>query len=230
MKIISLDHFFDISQTDYPEIYEDLEYPWEVIPRIADVLQGNLEACVGGTIKGNAWIGDEVSVGEGTVVEPGAVIKGPAIIGKNCEVRSGAYIRKNVIVGNDVVVGHSTELKNSLVHDSAEIPHFAYVGDSVIGWKGHLGAGVKISNFKVTREQVRVHLQGETYRTGLRKFGCLLGDRVELGCNSVVNPGTLLGKGTLSVANASLRGYYPPDSFVKIDQNPQTFPRGENQN
>lgn len=213
-----IEEFFDLKRTAYAEYYEGIGYPWEVLERIPGIVDKELESGVAGSVADSANIGEAVEIGEGTVVEPGATIKGPAIIGQDCEVRSGAYIRSDVVVGDGVTVGHSTELKRSLVHDEAEIPHFSYVGDSVIGWKGHLGAGVKVSNLKVTREPVVVHLGGKDVPTGLRKFGCLLGDKAEIGCNSVLNPGTLIGRRTLTTANTSLSGYYPPDSFVKLKQ------------
>ncbi|MBS3787448.1 UDP-N-acetylglucosamine diphosphorylase [Candidatus Bipolaricaulota bacterium] len=210
--------FFDLTKTDYSRYYRELEYPWEIVKRISNIIEDNLESERRGSISQNSTLGEEVEIGEGTVVEAGTMIKGPAIIGKNCEIRSGAYVRSNVVVGDGVTIGHSSEIKESLVHDEAEIPHFSYVGDSVIGWKGHLGAGVKISNLKVNREPIVVHLDERDVQTGLRKFGCLLGDEVEIGCNSVLNPGTLVGKKTLSMANVSLAGYYPPGSFVKLSQ------------
>ncbi|MFQ6117692.1 MAG: hypothetical protein ACE5LQ_05430, partial [Candidatus Bipolaricaulia bacterium] len=154
----------------------------------------------------------------GTVVEPGAVIIGPTIIGRDCQIRSGAYIRGNVLIGDRVIIGHSSEVKNSLIHSEAEVPHFAYVGDSVLGWRSHLGAGVKISNLKVNREPVRVKVDGRVYETGLRKFGAIIGDGVEIGCNSVLNPGTLIGKRSLAYALSSLSGYYPPSSIIKLRQ------------
>lgn len=219
--------FFDLTKTEYSSYYRELEYPWEVVERIPDIVEENLEAGRRGFISEDSTIGEEVEIGEGTVVEAGATVKGPAIIGSNCEVRSGAYVRSNVVIGNGVTIGHSSEVKKSLIHDEAEVPHFSYVGDSVIGWKGHLGAGVIVSNLKVNREPIVVHLNGQDVRTGLRKFGCLLGDEAEIGCNSVLNPGTLVGKRVLSMANVSLTGYYPPNSFVKLNQNVEVTERKE---
>ncbi|MCF7890347.1 UDP-N-acetylglucosamine diphosphorylase [Candidatus Bipolaricaulota bacterium] len=219
--------FFDLTKTDYPSYYGGMEYPWEVVERIPELVEENLKPGLKGVISEDSSIGEMVEIGEGTVVEPGATIKGPAIIGRNCQVRSGAYVRGNVAVGDGVTIGHSTEIKRSLIHDEAEIPHFSYVGDSVIGWKGHLGAGVKVSNLKVNREPIVVHLDDRDVQTGLRKFGCLLGDESEIGCNSVLNPGTLVGKKTLATANISLSGYYPQSSFVKLDQTIEIAKRKE---
>jgi len=217
-KVPEIEVFFDLSKTDYKEYYRELNYPWEILGKIPEIVEEKLNPQVRGSVSDFAELGESVEIGRGTVVESGAAIKGPAIIGEDCTIRSGAYIRSNVVIGDNVTIGHSTELKRSLVHNEAEIPHFSYVGDSVIGWKGHLGAGVKISNLKVNREPVVVHLEDGDIPTGLRKFGCLLGDRAEIGCNSVLNPGTLVGKMTLATANTSLFGYYPPGTFVKLKQ------------
>ena len=214
-----ISEFFDLSKTDYSGYFRDLKYPWDILDKIPGIIEDNLNPDDrSGEVSADALVSNNVEIGDGTIVEPGATIKGPAIIGNNCEIRSGAYIRKDVVVGNGVTIGHSTELKRSLILDEAEIPHFTYVGDSVIGWKGHLGAGVKISNLKVNREPVVVHLEDGDFPTGRRKFGCLLGDQAEIGCNSVLNPGTLIGRRTLCTANTSLSGYYPPDSFIKLTQ------------
>lgn len=217
-KVPGLDQFFDLEKTEYDEYYRELKYPWDILKMIPDIVDQEINPVVRGKVSDSANLGESVEVGSGTVVEAGAVINGPAIIGENCTIRSGAYIRNNVVIGDGVTIGHTTELKHSLIHDEAEIPHFSYVGDSVIGWKGHLGAGVKVSNLKITREPVVVHLGDRDIPTGLRKFGCLLGDRAEIGCNSVLNPGALVGKRTLATTNLSLSGYYPPNTFVKLNQ------------
>ena len=217
--------FFDFSKTKYADIFEGAEYPWEVLRRISDYIKAHLRPGIHGQVSPLSFVGEAVYIGPGTVVEPGVMIKGPAIIGANCEVRAGAYLRENVLVGDEVVVGHTTEIKNSLLFDEAEVPHFAYVGDSVLGWKAHLGAGVKISNVKVNRTLVVVTFEGQRYETGLRKFGAILGDQVEIGCNTVLNPGTLVGKRTLGYANISMHGFYPPDSIVKLRQSHEIVER-----
>ncbi|MBS3765793.1 UDP-N-acetylglucosamine diphosphorylase [Candidatus Bipolaricaulota bacterium] len=217
-EVPGIGKFFDLEKTDYEGYYTALEFPWDVLGQIPQIIEDELDPGIRGEVSGSAELGERVEVGSGTVVEAGATIKGPAIIGSDCEIRSGAYIRSDVVVGDGVTVGNSTELKRSLIHDEAEIPHFSYVGDSVIGWKGHLGAGVKVSNLKVNREPVVVHLENDDIDTGLRKFGCLLGDRAEIGCNSVLNPGTLVGRRTLATSNTSLSGYYPPERFIKLNQ------------
>lgn len=227
MSVPDLETFFDLDRTDYGDLYEGIQYPWEAVCGIEELISKRMRAELRGEVSSLANVGNEVYVGPGTVVEPGANVKGPAIIGENCIVRSGAYIRKNSLIGNNVTIGNSTEVKNSIIHDEAEIPHFSYVGDSVIGWMGHLGAGVKISNLKVNRESVIVHLKNEDLDTGMRKFGCLLGDRAEIGCNTVINPGTLIGKNTLASSNLSLHGYYPPNRFIKLRQEREVVNRRE---
>lgn len=220
-----LGNFFDLSKTDFPQVYEDIAYPWEALQAIPEVVDQQLEPGIEGDMEPGSWIDDNVYIGPGTRVEPGARIKGPTIIGSDCEIRSGAYIRGNVIIGNGATIGNSSELKRALLHNQAEIPHFSYVGDSIIGWKGHLGAGVIASNLKITRQEIIVHAKGEHYKTGLRKFGCILGDRAEIGCNSVLNPGSVIGKGVLAMANTSLSGYYPPESFIKLRQETEVITR-----
>ena len=164
---------------------------------------------------GKAWIGDDVFIGEGTVVEDGAMIKGPAIIGKNCEIRHNAYIRDHVIIGDNCVIGNSSEIKHSILFNGCQVPHFNYVGDSILGHKAHLGAGMKISNVKLVPGNVFVEVEGEPLDTGLRKFGALLGDFAEIGCNSVLNPGSIIGRNSIIYPNTNWREILPDNMIVK---------------
>jgi NDP-sugar pyrophosphorylase family protein len=227
MEPVALEEFFDLSseKAPFPKIFAGIAHIWDVLQRIAE-FAARAEPLIEAKEVTGAFIFGRVQIGAGTVVEPGAVIKGPAIIGRECQIRSGAYIRGNALIGDRVVIGHASEIKNSLIHNEAEVPHFAYVGDSVLGWRSHLGAGVKISNLKVTREPVRVKIGGRTYETGLRKFGAIIGDEVEIGCNSVLNPGTLIAKRSLAYALTSLSGYYPPNSIIKLRQSFEIIERG----
>jgi NDP-sugar pyrophosphorylase family protein len=177
------------------------------------------EILVGASIfyAGVTLLDDNISIGKDTVVEPGALIKGPTIIGNNNEVRQGAYIRGNVIIGDQCVVGHTTEMKNSIMTHGSKAGHFAYIGDSILG-EVNLGAGTKLANLKIFDSTITIKIDGTPYDTGLRKMGAIIGDRVELGCNTVTSPGTLLAKGVLSYPNTSLRGYYAPGSIVKLKQ------------
>ena len=143
------------------------------------------------------------------------MIKGPAIIGQGCQIRHNAYIRENVIIGDGCVVGNSSELKNSLLFNDAQAPHFNYVGDSILGHKAHLGAGVKISNFKLFPGNIEVEMDGVPFDTGLRKFGALLGDGAEAGCNAVLNPGSILGRGAVVYPNVFWRGILPANMIAK---------------
>jgi NDP-sugar pyrophosphorylase family protein len=149
------------------------------------------------------------------VVEDGVMIKGPAIIGRNCEIRHNAYLRENVIVGDHCVVGNSCEVKNSLLFNHAVAPHFNYIGDSILGCKAHLGAGVKISNFKLVAGNIMVERDGRPFDTGLRKFGALVGDNTDIGCNAVLNPGSIIGRGSMIYPNTNWRGILPANSIVK---------------
>jgi len=217
--------FFDLSKSKYSDIFEGIELVWDTLKRIENYVKANLRPGIEGQVSKLAEVDENVYIGKGTVVEAGVVIKGPTIIGENCEIRAGAYIRGNVLVGDGVVVGHTTELKKCLLFDQAVVPHFSYVGDSILGWKAHLGAGVKISNLKITRTPVVVRVEGKRYETGLIKFGAIIGDEVEIGCNSVLNPGTLISKRTLAYANLSLAGYYPPNSIIKLRQTHEVVAR-----
>ncbi len=177
------------------------------------------EILVGASIlyAGVSLLDDNIYIGKDTVVEPGALIKGPTIIGNNNEVRQGAYIRGNVVIGDQCVVGHTTEIKNSIMTYGSKAGHFAYIGDSILG-EVNLGAGTKLANLKIFDSTIKVKIDGNQYDTGLRKMGAIIGDKVELGCNTVTSPGTLLAKGVLSYPNTSLRGYYAPGSIVKLKQ------------
>jgi UDP-N-acetylglucosamine diphosphorylase / glucose-1-phosphate thymidylyltransferase / UDP-N-acetylgalactosamine diphosphorylase / glucosamine-1-phosphate N-acetyltransferase / galactosamine-1-phosphate N-acetyltransferase len=167
---------------------------------------------------------DNISIGKGTIIEPGALIKGPAIIGDNTELRQGAYLRGATLVGNWCVVGHTTELKSCVMLGESKAGHFAYIGDSILG-KVNLGAGTKLANLKIVESSVDVDINGRKYETGLRKFGAILADGVETGCNSVTTPGTILAKNVLLYPNVTARGYYPPETIIKLRQNQERKPR-----
>ena len=165
--------------------------------------------------EGRAYIGQRVFIGEGTIVEDGVMIKGPAIIGKNCQIRHNAYLREHVIVGDNCVIGNSCEFKHSLLFNNVVVPHFSYVGDSILGFKAHLGAGVKVSNIKLVPGNISVEIEGQAFDTGLRKFGALLGDHTDIGCNAVLNPGSIVGRGQLFIPNTNWRGILPANMIVK---------------
>ena len=206
---------FDLTQSEHAAIFDGCQFAWDALKKIEPYLAANLKPALHNRCEGRAFIGEQVFIGEGTVVEDGVMIKGPAFIGRNCQIRHNAYIRENVIIGDDCVVGNSTELKNSLLFNGAQVPHFNYIGDSILGYKAHLGAGVKISNIKLMAGNVMVELDGAPFDTGLRKFGALLGDGAEAGCNAVLNPGSILGRGALVYPNVLWRGILPANMIAK---------------
>src|SRR6266478_6587210 len=206
---------FDLKQTEHATIFDGCAHAWDALKKIKVYLEANLRPDLHNRCEGRAFIGERVFMGEGTVVEDGAMIRGPAIIGRNCEIRHNAYIREDVIIGDDCVIGNSCEFKNSLLFNHAKVPHFSYVGDSILGYQAHLGAGVKISNFKLMAGNVTVEMEGAPVDTGLRKFGALLGDHTDIGCNSVLNPGSIIGRGSVIYPNTNWRGILPANMIVK---------------
>lgn len=165
---------------------------------------------------GSFLMDDRISIGSGTVIEPGALIKGPSIIGDNTEVRQGAYLRGECLVGNGCVAGHTTELKSAVMLGESKAGHFAYIGDSILG-KVNLGAGTKLANLKMFETEITIKAGGAEHQTGLRKFGAIMGDDVETGCNSVTTPGTILSRNVRLYPNTTARGYYPPSKIIKPD-------------
>ena len=207
--------FFDLKQTEHAAIFDGASQAWEILVSLHLYLEAHLKPQNLGTMIGHPVIGEKVFVGEGTVVEPGAYIKGPAWIGANCQIRHGAYIRENVIVGAGSVIGNSTELKNSFLFNGCQVPHFNYVGDSILGAKVHLGAGVIVSNLKLNGDFITLQAGSQVVTTGLRKFGAMIGDGAEVGCNAVLNPGTIIGRKSLVYPGVSWRGVLPANSIAR---------------
>lgn len=220
------EEFFDLERTEHRLIFENIERAWEALPKIAPYLSFRLKPGFQGQMVGRPVIGKNVFVGRGTVIEQGAFIKGPAWIGENCEIRTGCYIRENVIVGNGCVLGNSSEFKNCLIFDGAQVPHFNYVGDSILGHRAHLGAGVICSNVRLDRREISVQVAGTFFATGLKKFGAIVGDQAEVGCNSVLSPGSLIGRDSLVYPGVQWRGVLPAKSIAKLRQNVQVLPMG----
>jgi UDP-3-O-[3-hydroxymyristoyl] glucosamine N-acyltransferase len=165
---------------------------------------------------GSVFWDEEIFVGPGVAVEPGALIKGPTLITANTDVRQGAYVRGKCIIGRECVVGHTTEMKSSIMLDGAKAGHFAYIGDSILGNSTNLGAGTKLANLKIRGSSVVIRVGEAKIDTGLRKFGAIIGDHVEIGCNTVTNPGTLLGRNAMVLPVRSVAaGYHPPESLVR---------------
>lgn len=208
-------HYFDLSHTEHASLFEQEAPLWNALSKIALYLRERLQPANHGKFLGNAFIGKDVFIGKNTIIEEGAMIKGPAWIGEGCELRKGCYIRENVIVGNRVVVGNATELKNSLLFDEVQVPHFNYVGDSILGFRAHLGAGVILSNVRLDRTEIILTTPHGKIATGLKKFGAMIGDRAEIGCNSVLSPGSLIGRDSVIYPLTSWRGILPEKSVFK---------------
>jgi NDP-sugar pyrophosphorylase family protein len=200
--------FFSLEAYAHKALWLEGEPVWMALKRLKDYFKpGCIEVELEGVhLKNREWI----SIGEGTVIEPGVMIVGPCIIGKRCQIRHGAYLREHVICGDDCQIGHSAELKHSILLDGASATHFVYVGDSILGNGVNLGAGVKCANLRLDRRQVAV----AGVKTGLKKLGAIVGDRVQIGCNSVLNPGTLIGKESFAYPLTSVSGLIPPRSQV----------------
>jgi len=213
---------WDLSKTQHADLYKGCEYAWDALKRINDYVVAKLKE-VGaegktvnkGKLLGSPFIDKNVFIDEGTVVEHGAMIKGPCYIGKNCEIRNGAYLRGNVLVGDGTVIGNSCEVKNAVFHDKGNVPHFAYVGDSILGFKAHFGAGVKVSNVKLTWETIKVKVGSQVVDTGLKKFGAIVGDEVDVGCNAVLNPGSIIKRRCIVYPLSSFRGILEPEQIFK---------------
>ncbi|MCE5319364.1 MAG: UDP-N-acetylglucosamine diphosphorylase [Parachlamydia sp.] len=211
------DSFFDLVHFQHAAIFKNLEHVWEALGRISPYLKSLSLGKIETTVPEGIYLinREQISIGQGTLLEPGAYIKGPCVIGKNCTVRHGAYIRGDLIAGDNCVIGHDTEVKNAIFLDGAHAAHFAYVGDSILGNRCNLGAGVKCANLKLDGAVVDLFMDGKRISTGLRKFGAIVGDGVQIGCNCVTNPGTLLGRGVLCYPCLNIGGFVPADQIIK---------------
>ena len=209
---LEIHHIIDTEKTIAKALFVGLNYPWEALNGIGDfimALGAMLEDDEYAHPAENIWIAKDATVYES------AYIKGPCIIDKGAEIRHCAFIRGSVIVGKGCVVGNSVELKNVVLFDEVQVPHYNYVGDSILGYKAHLGAGAITSNIKSDKTDIVVKNNDEKIATGRRKFGAIIGDYVEIGCNSVMKPGTIVGRGTTVYPLSSVRGVVPPCSIYK---------------
>jgi NDP-sugar pyrophosphorylase family protein len=222
----SAQNYFDFSDFEHRALFDNIEYVWQVLGKIGSYLENKKTWNIRGTVHEGAYlVGSCIEIEEGAEVEPGAYIKGPAVIGAGTQVRQGAYIRGNVIAGKNCVIGHATEVKNAVFLNNAKAGHFAYVGDSVLGGSCNLGAGTKLANLKVIDSFITIRHKGITYDTGLRKFGAILGDNVETGCNSVTMPGTILGKACVCYPNTNVRGVIEADMILRMKSRLESFAR-----
>ncbi len=212
MEKYKVKSLYNLEETIAKPLLEGLTYPWEALPKISQFiidLGNKLDSDIYELKGENIWIAKSAKV------MPSAYIKGPAIIGENAEIRHCAFIRGNAIVGNNAVVGNSTELKNVILFNNVQVPHYNYVGDSILGYKAHMGAGSITSNVKSDKKLVIVKNGTEKIETGLKKFGAMIGDNVEVGCGSVLNPGCVIGRNTNIYPLSSVRGVVPENSIYK---------------
>ncbi len=217
MEQAKIKSMYNLSETIAAPLFEGKEYPWEVLPEISDFIKK-----LGPTLNPEKYEqrGEDIWVAKNATVFDSAYLHGPLIIDENAEVRHCAFIRGNAIVGKNSVVGNSTELKNVVLFNNVQVPHYNYVGDSVLGYKSHMGAGSITSNVKSDKTLVVVKSRdGEEIATGLKKYGCMLGDEVEVGCGSILNPGSLIGPRTNIYPLSSVRGVVPSDSIFKDKDN-----------
>ena len=211
-KEMTISEMYDLSHTIAAELFEGKTYPWEVLSEIGDFIMK-----LGETLDPEEYEkrGENVWIAKSATIAATASINGPCIIGKNTEVRQCAFIRGKAIVGEGCVVGNSTELKNVVLFNKVQVPHYNYVGDSVLGFKSHTGAGAITSNVKQDKTLVTVNYYGTKVETGLKKFGAMLADNVEVGCNSVLNPGTVVGRHSNVYPLSMVRGFVPAESIFK---------------
>jgi NDP-sugar pyrophosphorylase family protein len=217
MITIRTSELYDLSHTLAAPLLSKYEFPWEALPHIKEFV---IE--LGKTLSPDEYDNpaENVWIAKSAKIAPSATVSAPCIIGKDTELRTGAFIRGSVIVGDGCVVGNSCELKNAILFDCVQVPHFNYIGDSVLGYRSHTGAGAITSNVKSDKTLVTVKGEGgEAIPTGLKKFGAMLGDYVEVGCNSVLNPGTVIGRNTNIYPLSSVRGTVPPNSIFKAQGN-----------
>ncbi len=210
---IEIKDLYDLDHTLAKEYLEGFTYPWEALAGIGDLiikLGKSLPKDEYDNPSENVWIAKDANL-----YNKSAYIAGPCIVGHNTEVRPSAFIRGNALIGNDCVVGNSTELKNVILFDGVQVPHYNYVGDSILGYKAHMGAGSITSNVKADKLNVIVKGDEGEIETGRKKVGAMLGDRAEIGCNSVLNPGTIIGKDSNVYPTSSVRGVVPENSIYK---------------
>ena len=212
MEELKIKNLYNLDETIAKDIFAGKEYPWEVLPYIGEYIKE-----LGSTLSTDEYdkVGEDIWIAKSAKEAKTAYINGPCIIGKNTEVRHCAFIRGNALVGEGCVVGNSTELKNVIIFNCVQVPHYNYVGDSVLGYKSHMGAGSITSNVKQDKTLVTVNVNGTKVDTGLKKFGAMLGDNVEVGCNSVLNPGTVVGRHSNIYPLSMVRGYIAADSIYK---------------
>jgi NDP-sugar pyrophosphorylase family protein len=206
--------FFSLEDFEHKDLWQDGQPVWQALYNLNTYFKKSFKIDI--EIPQGVFLSrpELISIGEGTIIEPGVYIQGPCIIGKNCNIRHGAYIRGSVVVGDDCSIGHCAELKHCILLNGASATHFVYIGDSIVGNYVNLSAGVKCANLRLDREEIMVNIGGERYNTGLKKFGAIIGDRSQIGCNCVLNPGTFIGKDSLCHPLMNLSGFVPGNAQV----------------
>lgn len=215
-------YFFELSHFSHSLLFENDAFPWLALQKLSDYLAAQTLGHFEGKISPQAYIinPEQISIGEGSIVEPGAFIQGPCIIGKHCVIRHGAYIRGNVLTGDHCVIGHDTEVKHSILLNHSHASHFAYIGDSILGNEVNLGAGVKCANFKLDHSPINLHVMHQKTSSHMRKLGAIIGDKTQLGCNVVTNPGILIGQEVRCYPCLNIEGFIPSRSLIKPQGKP----------
>lgn len=217
MSSLTAKDFFSLEHFAHRELWLDEDFVWHALAQINAYFQKFSFDRIKNKIPPNVYIDrpEQIFIGEGTVLEPGVYIQGPCILGNDCIIRHGAYLREGVICGNNCVIGHASEIKHSIMLNGAHLGHLVYVGDSILGNRVNLGAGVKCANLRLDRREVKITSKGTRISTGLKKMGAILGDGCQIGCNTVINPGTLIGVDCSSYPLLNLFGVIPPRSRIK---------------
>lgn len=215
MEQLTVDELYTLEETIARGIFDGVTYPWEVLPKIGAFIRA-----LGRTLDLEEYEqrGDDIWIAKSASVAKTAELCGPAIIGKHAEIRHCAFIRGNVVVGEGAVVGNSTELKNAILFNKVQVPHYNYIGDSILGYRAHFGAGALTSNVKSDKTLVKIKGRNTVIETGLKKCGAMVGDGVEIGCQSVLNPGSVIGRETSIYPHALIRGVIPAHSIYKVSQ------------
>lgn len=213
---ISVNSLLDLSKTIACDLFDSVKLPWEVLPHISEFILK-----LGPSLDKNIFEqrGDNIWIARSAKIAPTAYLNGPLIIDENAEIRHCAFIRGSAVIGKGAVIGNSTEVKNAVIFDKAQVPHYNYIGDSVLGYMAHMGAGAVTSNLKSDKSLITVSVGVERLQTGLKKFGAVLGDRADVGCNSVLCPGTVIGTGSRVYPLSMVRGFVPPNHIFKDKNN-----------
>lgn len=220
LQDLTLNSFFDLSLFSHASLFEGCDHPWQALQKLSNYINSQQLGKIEVDIPSAVFLINPslISIGRETIIEPGAYIQGPCIIGERCTIRNGAYIRGDLITGNGCVIGHDTEVKHSILLNCASAAHFNYVGDTILGNDVNLGAGVKCANFRLDHQTISILVSCQKINTGLKKLGAIVGDGAQVGCNCVLNPGTLLGKNSFCFPCLNVYGIVPENAKVKPAQ------------